>query len=326
MLNIDQVPTKSAGEELEAVNDWNKVAGRINDRHGIEITDTSSVTILDSLTNDEIVKVTVDNTNGGGDVDIIVDDSVRDTVTSGNLKSRVLKVSSSIKLQTSNYTGYILNNSRNSPATNTPRDLADDGNDLYVCDANTLRIYKMNGYNGNSVSNLVFSGSANGMFGITWANDIFVTSNYADDLIRLHNGFNTTVTSSFATPSFSCHSLTYDETLGNLLSFDNLTENVSVHSGVTPTVTETFSLIDHNSIGFDRDTGNLLSTEANYAYIHDGISSTILESFSNPNSAGSGQFWGVARNSSDNQFVLHDWSYKDLVTVGKEEVLAFADV
>ena len=68
----------------------------------------------------------------------------------------------------------------------------------------------------------------------------------------------------------------------NLISCDEATDLIYIHDGISATILSSFSAVSRRGLAFDGT--NLISATTNTIYIHDGISATILSSFSAPSS------------------------------------------
>ena len=71
---------------------------------------------------------------------------------------------------------------------------------------------------------------------------------------------------------------------GNLISADSTADKIYVHSGVTSTITTSFSSPGNLPAGLAYDGANLISADLNAAkiFVHTGVTSTITTSFSSP--------------------------------------------
>ena len=113
-----------------------------------------------------------------------------------------------------------------------------------------------------------------------------ISCDYGTDLIYIHSGISSTVSSSFASPSTLPRGLAIDPATGNLISCDYDAKLIYIHSGISSTVSSSFASPSTSPAGvaIDPATGNLIScdNDTDLIYIHDGISSTILSSFASP--------------------------------------------
>ena len=119
-------------------------------------------------------------------------------------------------------------------------------------------------------------------------NNLIIKNNYINDIPSIFiNAGN--LLNSFNVPGSSTWGVTVDSS-GNLISgdFDTNPGTIYIHSGISSTITTSFSSPDGSPKGItvDPNTGNLISIgdTTDKIYVHDGISSTTTNNFSTPSS------------------------------------------
>jgi len=105
--------------------------------------------------------------------------------------------------------------------------------------------------------------------------------------IKVHDKVSAAVLSTFASPNaFNPRGLTFDTITGNLISAGySSPSSIYTHDGVSASTLSSFGVTAGQSVSdlaFDPSTGNLIScsAESDKIYIRDGISNTILDSWS----------------------------------------------
>lgn len=137
-----------------------------------------------------------------------------------------------------------------------------------------------------------FAAPASDITGITFDTSAknIISCDASADLIYIHLGMSSTISSSFASPGSGPFGLAFDGT--NLISCDSTSSLIYIHSGVTSTISSSFSTPGSviRGLTFDTETGNLISCDADTEtiYIHSGITSTISSSFASPGSSPTG--------------------------------------
>lgn len=121
--------------------------------------------------------------------------------------------------------------------------------------------------------------------GMTFDGTNIISIAGAANLVKIHTGVTTSVSSSFATPAAQPRGIGFDGT--NIITTDSVTGLIYIHVGITSSVSSSFASPASDPRGLTVIGGNLISADGvtNLIYIHSGITSSVSSSFATPGSS-----------------------------------------